>query len=301
MSEHVVRIGSNRLVGVVSEPEAKPDGERPGVVLLNSGLIQRVGPNRLYVQLARRLAAQGHPVLRFDLSAIGDSPRRLDNLPFQQSAIEETREAMETLRAGWGAERFVLAGICTGAVVAYRTARQDDRVIGIGMVNAQGLLQDEAREITAYVDDQAASHYYLGRALLRPRSWKKLVAGRANLGAIARACGQRLRGLAGQPPGLDTPEANDIADSLQGLARERHLLLMYAEGDPGYDELAAIMGRRWPQLRSAPGTTLRRQAGADHMFTPLAHQRRFLDEVGGWVEAIRAPSTSPTTASPVGG
>jgi len=297
MNEQLLRIGPNRLVGVVTAPGAASGAARPGVILLNSGLIQRVGPNRLYVRLARALAERGHPVMRFDLSAIGDSPRRLDSLPFERSAVEETGEAMAALRSGWGTERFVLAGICTGAVVAFRTARVDEAVSGVGMINPQGLTPRDNEGTEDYLGRRAASRYYLGQALVRPASWKKLATGRADLGAIARACGHRVRSLLGRPPGLDTPEAQSIAEDLVRLGRERQLLLMFSAGDPGYDELGLILGQRMREVRAAAGTTLRTIAGADHMFTPLHHQHAFLDQVADWTAGVGAPSSAPAEAA----
>jgi len=297
MREQTVRIGANRLVGIVTEPDdgATADGDRPGVILLNAGLIQRVGPNRLYVHLARQLARQGHTVLRFDLSAIGDSPRRLDNVPFDQSSVAETREAMATLAAGWGVERFVLAGICTGAVVALRTAREAEAVQGVGMINAQGLVADRAPAVSQYLDQGRAGRYYLTRALFQPASWKKLAAGRANVGAIARACGQGVGRLLGRRPALDSPEARQVADDLFRVTDGgRELLLLYSEGDPGRDELDLILGGQRRALRQAPGVTVGTVAGADHLFTPLAQQRAFIETLTGWVGQLGRPLSAPS-------
>ena len=73
MKEHAIVFGREATsVGIVTEPAAKHTSPSlPAVVILNSGVIHRVGPNRIYVALARDLAALGFPVLRFDLSGIG--------------------------------------------------------------------------------------------------------------------------------------------------------------------------------------------------------------------------------------
>jgi alpha/beta superfamily hydrolase len=61
------------LVGIITDPpEAERDPQRPAIVCLNAGIIHRVGPHRLYVKMARTLAAMGFVVLRFDFSGIGD-------------------------------------------------------------------------------------------------------------------------------------------------------------------------------------------------------------------------------------
>lgn len=66
------------LVGVVCEPDAGPRPDVPAVLLFNVGLNHRVGPGRLNVDLARRLAHSGYATLRFDLSGLGDSEPRDD-------------------------------------------------------------------------------------------------------------------------------------------------------------------------------------------------------------------------------
>ena len=70
MKERATLIGDGKsLVAITTEPPREAAVDDPtGIVLVSAGLVHRVGPNRLYVRLARRLAATGCPVLRFDLS-----------------------------------------------------------------------------------------------------------------------------------------------------------------------------------------------------------------------------------------
>ena len=75
LNEEAVVFGKvENLVGIVSEPtDGEANGNEPAFVLLNAGLVHRVGPNRFYVTLARELAKAGHVTLRFDYSGVGDS------------------------------------------------------------------------------------------------------------------------------------------------------------------------------------------------------------------------------------
>ena len=60
------------LFGVVAEPR----GERPEdlcVVFLNAGEVRHIGPNRNWVEHARRWAARGVPSVRVDLEGIGEA------------------------------------------------------------------------------------------------------------------------------------------------------------------------------------------------------------------------------------
>ena len=55
MKESVVTFGNaGTRVGVLTEPKTLNNG--PAVVFLNSGIVHHVGPNRIYVETARRLA-----------------------------------------------------------------------------------------------------------------------------------------------------------------------------------------------------------------------------------------------------
>ena len=93
VSETVLPIShDNHLVAVLSRPALARD--RPAVIILNAGVLHRVGPHRLHVALARRLAARGLPALRIDLAGVGDSPGRGDGGSFRASAVADTRAAM---------------------------------------------------------------------------------------------------------------------------------------------------------------------------------------------------------------
>ena len=83
MREQVVMVGDELpLVGVLSEPEVDNNPTpRVAVILLNSGVIHRVGSCRLSVTLARSLCEKaGLTTFRFDFSGIGDSDARRGTL-----------------------------------------------------------------------------------------------------------------------------------------------------------------------------------------------------------------------------
>ncbi len=125
------------MVGILTQPaagEVRPDA--PAVLILNSGIIHHIGANRLYVEIARALAERGFSSLRFDFSGVGDSEPRRDALPFEESAVVEAREAMDYMADVTGARTFVLLGLCSGADMAYYTALEDERVVGLAQLDA---------------------------------------------------------------------------------------------------------------------------------------------------------------------
>lgn len=139
MTETAVQIGRDKhLSGVVSLP---PSGGAPatGVVLMNAGVIHRIGPHRFNVKLARRLAHQGFPVIRIDLTGLGDSAVPSNALPYETQSVADLQAAMDSLSALTGATSFLLAGICSGARNAWATALADERVRGIWMLDGHFL------------------------------------------------------------------------------------------------------------------------------------------------------------------
>ena len=143
MKEHAVVFGRDRsLVGVMTENgtgNVSANDNITGVLLLTAGLDHHVGPNRIYVKLARRLAAMGCVVFRFGFSGTGDSGPRRDKLPASQSVIDETQLAMDYLERLMGVKWFILIGLCSGAIAAFRVAVADSRVRGAVLLNPQAL------------------------------------------------------------------------------------------------------------------------------------------------------------------
>lgn len=133
MNEIPVLFGpDSSLVGVVCKPTLTTV---PSIacLMLNAGVVPRIGPHRINVKLARTLACSGIVTLRFDLSGLGDS-RPADALrDFKQQAVLDVKAAMDYMESHHDLHRFIVIGNCLGAVHAYWTALADQRVIGIQM------------------------------------------------------------------------------------------------------------------------------------------------------------------------
>ncbi|MEX1032932.1 MAG: alpha/beta fold hydrolase [Cellvibrionaceae bacterium] len=137
MHETIAKIGSpNPLVGVLTEP-TNTDGGKTAIILLNSGVMHRVGACRLSVKIARAVALEtGLLCLRFDFSGIGDSEaRRASGADFGRAAVAEVVEAMDHLQVRHGIEQFILYGLCSGALIACNTAEVDARIVAIAQID----------------------------------------------------------------------------------------------------------------------------------------------------------------------
>jgi pimeloyl-ACP methyl ester carboxylesterase len=290
--------GAGSLVGIITDPAQQTADS--AVILLNAGIIHRVGPGRMYVKLARRLAQRGFVVLRFDVSGVGDSEGRKDNLPFERSSLEETREAMDYLARTRGVRSFLLGGLCTGAVVAYQTALVDPRVGGVLLINTQGLIPESEEEIQDYIANRANRRYYLRSALYNPGSWLKLLRGTAGYKDILRAIGLKSRGLRAMTADAN-PEVAKITSGFQTLAgRGTGIFFLFSEGDPGIDELQIILGARLTELRARRNVRYSVVERTDHMFTLLAKQETFLTLATDWLQeaGAKVPDAHRVGATP---
>ena len=99
--DEVVALDGGRGFGLLTRSKGAPKGR--AVVLFNAGLIHRMGPFRLHVHLARRLAEQGLDVFRFDMPRIGDAPAGTH--PDAESVV---REALDAVQASTGARSFIV-------------------------------------------------------------------------------------------------------------------------------------------------------------------------------------------------
>lgn len=236
---------------------------------MNAGKLSRVGPNRLNVRLARRLAALGFVVLRLDFSGVGESPARTDRLPQHEAAVEELREAMDHLRERHGAERFLAVGFCSGAAFSLLAALAEERVAGAVLVNVP--LGMPARGLALRAFARRKLRVGWRNVLSNPR-----LALRRGSAAVTAGVPAELRGRA--PLSRDEALAH-----LRGLrARGVALLFVYSESDLALDLLRAVLGRELDRLRADGTLELEVIRGADHSFTPLDSQERLLDTLAAW-------------------
>ncbi|MFO0554763.1 MAG: alpha/beta fold hydrolase [Polyangiaceae bacterium] len=136
MREKAIQFGEQKgLVGIVSLPPEHPSERQPAILFLNAGLVHRVGPFRMNVELARRIADRGFVSLRMDQSGLGDSAPRDGDMTYEERAVVDAREAMDAMCERFGVSTFILVGLCAGAMNAHRAAVADARVVGAVMLD----------------------------------------------------------------------------------------------------------------------------------------------------------------------
>jgi hypothetical protein len=281
--DEAVRLApEGQLVGILSHPPTYPSDtparpDRPGrlaFIILNAGVLHRVGPHRLHVTLARRIAAGGIPALRLDLGGIGDSIASSDATSFRDSAIADTRAAMNDLTRLVGAERFVLFGVCAGADNSIGTALADDRVAGIVLVDPP--TYPTRRGQLRYLRTRIAER---GGAVAVMR-WSLTVAERRLRLAIAMLG----RGTVDDPPseGRELPPVPIYRTQLTTLVDRGVRVFSIFSGIHGAryshrDQLFEL----FPSLRGRLDHAY--FPDANHTFTELAVQGELIDTIAGWM------------------
>jgi dienelactone hydrolase len=224
MREEAVTFGTtNLLVGVFTEPDdpAHKRG-RPAVILLNAGLLHRVGPYRLYVDLARRLSSLGFTVFRFDLSGVGDSLQGNDARLYDERVVDNIREAMDLLNSTRGVSDFVLMGLCAGADNAHKAAVRDGRVRGAVYFDGYGY-----RTWGYYL------HRY-GPKLFNIGAWIRFIKGKV-LSVASRAIGKTEEVCSrGQIFARSFPPKAQVANEIQALVKRGVNLLYVFSGGVKY-------------------------------------------------------------------
>jgi dienelactone hydrolase len=132
--ERVLNFGPGKsLVGILCEPPSGKGVEgAPAVITWNVGINHRVGPYRIYVDLARQLAERGFTCLRFDVSGLGDSSVDSENTGTDaRRAMSDVEAAMNALREQRGIKRFVLVGFCSSVDAAHSLGAVNPDVAGV--------------------------------------------------------------------------------------------------------------------------------------------------------------------------
>ena len=166
--------------GILSEPVASVPAA-VCLVFLNAGAIRRIGPNRMWVEAARRWAAKGVRAARVDVAGIGDAEGDPGMYADVGRFYTPDREALVTTilddleGRGWG-PRFILIGLCAGAYSAFNTAAIDDRVIGVLAFNPKILVWDP--------DLLARRDALLVTRILEPGSWRRILHGETPISRI---------------------------------------------------------------------------------------------------------------------
>ena len=284
--EQAIKLGARKsLVGILALPAAA--AAAPTVVILNAGIIHRAGPNRLHTTLARALASDGLPALRFDLAGIGDSENRAEALPPTDAALADIREVLDDLEASGRTSRgVILAGLCSGAFQALLHAEGDPRVVGIALID---LFLPKTKG------------FYLRHYAARARnleSWLNVLRGRNPLWRTLR---ERFAHAGTQEEEEQTPPVlkpdlggRPLGETFEhafvaALHRGVQVLAVFTGGLRKQHNYREQMLDAFPRVPFGDRLRLEYFGDSDHTFTPEAVRARFIQCVRDWAKSAAFP------------
>jgi hypothetical protein len=268
MKEIVCRFGRYlHLAGVATLPESgRADARAPMVLMLNAGLLHRVGPHRMSVVLARQLAEAGIASFRFDIGGRGDSESGTDAEGGEQQALADIVDAMDFAGRRFQVDKFVTFGLCAGADRGHAMALNDARIVGGILLDGHGF-----RTLGYYFK------HYLPR-LLRVKVWLNLL----------------RRHLTREPADDAAAELNQrrpfgaresVSRELQTLVdRGARMLYIYTGGVA--QEYYNYGGQFWDMFHDLDARgriAVEYFPDSDHTFTHAADRGKLLNAVGNWL------------------
>jgi alpha-beta hydrolase superfamily lysophospholipase len=261
------------------------------VVLFNAAATRRIGPNGMWVRAARRAAALGATVVRWDLPGVGDSDGpagwTVDSAAFyQQKVIDQVRTSLDAIAAEGLPDRFLLAGLCSGAFWSFEVAQDDPRVRGALLLNPLAMSWDAGATSAIHARELAK--------LLQPDTWRRIVRGEVGAHRAKAVLRTGVQFVTHAPAARRArrrvePASGRVDPVVAALDRARDngalVKIVWGREQPLYADLVAkgvtAQSLRWPNLDIE---LLGGPLGINTSFAPPALQRevlRILDETVG--------------------
>ncbi len=278
MREELITIGDEAVVvGVLSEPDKPIQNtyEKPMVLLTNAGVVHRIGPYRQWVNLARRLCDDGFSVYRFDLTGFGDSDMRTDYREEEERVISDMIEVMDHMEKTKGTKRFVLIGLCSGALYGHQVVVVDKRVVstifldGLAYRTKLWYVHNLLQHLNK-MKQMSSGFRFLKRkikALIHLESKKNKQEGKANLYRLSYPPHERTQ-----------TELNLLVE------RGVDMLFIYTSGVALYLNYADQFRAMFPKLKWKGKIQVEYFPDSDHTFTLLAHREKLIESIRKWMK-----------------
>ena len=295
-----------KLFGILHAPEGGRAGDT-AIVILSPGIKSRVAPHRLYVKMAKRFVEDGYTVFRFDFYGLGDSEGEVDVelTPDLYGSIqvgryiEDTMAALDWLEAEHGLNKFIISGLCGGAITGLLAGARDrriDSIIGLGIpviLDSTRFRGMASQFLTSKELDEWRAGYI--KNLLSLESWARLLTFKSDYRALFKSFANPLRRLFGKTNGEEPPVSEPADDNFNELfpeafeafvATPRKMLLLFGEDDRLFFEFEEkFLGRhgsRFERYRELCDVQL--VSGARHIFELPEQLDEMLVKASSWLK-----------------
>ncbi len=268
-------VANEQLIGIVSQPV---DPNPIAVLIVVGGPQYRVGSHRQFVLLARKLADEGYPVLRFDYRGMGDSTGDARTFEHIEEDIKGAIDAL--LRCCPASKSIVLWGLCDAASAAMMSAWTDPRIKGMVLLNPW--VRSDVTLARTYL-----RHYYFSR-LTDASFWRKLLSGAFSPISAAKSLRQNIVQalLPGGPDRTANKSCAFQSRMLDGLNRfSGRVLLILSGRDLTAQEFTQWIEahREWRIAISNPRVSSERLPSADHTFSGDEDRSQVEDLTVSWI------------------
>ncbi len=212
----------------------RPDeASERGIVLLHGFGGSSIGPHRLFVGFARRAAARGWHVLRFDHRGRGTSDGEIGTAGMS-SMTRDGAEACRVFRREAGLSHLVALGLCSGAIVALAAGQEADvDAFVLWSPDFPPIERRSTRSTTSKLFHHVRS--YAGKAL-SPERWAKLLRGEVDF----RGVGKVFAGELGDRRVARSASWVELCLAELQAASGGPALVVHAGGDPEAKESSAF-------------------------------------------------------------
>jgi pimeloyl-ACP methyl ester carboxylesterase len=279
-------VHADGVFGILTEPLAPSSRETPTILLPNAGSAHHVGPNRLHVLLARRLASAGFRCVRFDLRGLGDSfvdqPAK-ENAPYLRTSSDVVAGVIAELRRSRDSRSFILMGLCSGAHTSFHAVLDlsDAPIVESILINPLTFYYTDGMPLDL-VQTAGDDRWQRGLdSMPRLQRWAKVL--RRHIGiAFYRLRGIRPTTAVGIWKKVRqsdrVPPRGDLERDLRRIIESRRkLTFVFSRFDPGYDLLMINAAPTVKKLQKKKQIDLWQIEGANHTFE-VKHSRDIMFE-----------------------
>jgi pimeloyl-ACP methyl ester carboxylesterase len=287
-TETPLRFGkAGELYGILCEPTARRRGAT--VIILTTAYDRNAGWGRTSVKMARALARDGIPSLRFDNANVADSPPTPgapEQVLYFKGQNDEITAALDLLESS-KLLPAVLVGRCSGGYLAFQGSLWDERSSGLVAANPYVFHWSGKLTVDASLRHVPRSLETYRLKLLQFETLKRLLRGEID---VPRAIKNFMTSLVRRAIRLSRPmldflpvrseERTAILDLFQSLkARKVDVSLIYTAHDTGLEQFNDHFGKNGSYLKRYGNVRLNIIPEADHNLTQAHAQSFYLQEV----------------------
>jgi pimeloyl-ACP methyl ester carboxylesterase len=209
--------------------------------------------------------------------------------------VADTRAALDWMERERGLRRFIVGGLCGGAITGLLEGQDDPRVVGLLALGLPVILDgsslDKRRFMTSGQLDSWRAGYF--RKLRDPQSWLRLLTLRTDFWVLFKTLfepvrnrmGLRRRKVAGDNKDDLNPKFPSAYERF--ISAKKEMLLIFSGADRLYAEYEEKFVARYPELvaRAKTLSELHVVENANHIFSLEEWQREMLDLSCDWLSA----------------